>query len=126
MPPDLPVPYVLIVDDSEMVIDILSRMLTWLHVPFKTAASGREALELLEEGSFDIVMTDLLMPEMNGTELAQAIRAIPRYEKIKILAMSTENESIMYDKHLFDKVILKPIIRNALYDAIFGKTYNEE
>ena len=85
--------------------------------------------ELLRIGifsiAFDIVITDLLMPEMNGAELAEAIRSNPRYERIHILAMSTENESIMYDKKLFDKIMLKPIVRNALYNGIFADTQIE-
>ncbi len=116
-----PLPRVLIVDDSEMVLNILARMLTSLEVPYQAAQSGKEALEILERSFFNIVITDLLMPEMNGVELAKAIRAVPRHETIKIMAMSTENESIMYDKTLFDKVMLKPIIRNVLYNGIIGK-----
>lgn len=113
-------PHVLLVDDSKIVLNILDRMMKWHNISHRVALSPNAALDLLQKESFDIVMTDILMPQMNGDKLAEIIRSDPRYSKIRIIAMSTENESIMYDKSLFDKVILKPIVRNALRDCIFA------
>ncbi len=116
----IPVPRVLLVDDSEIVLNILERMLNWMKVPCRAVHSGKEALELLHSESFDLVLTDFLMPEMNGNSLASAIRTMPQGNEIRIVVMSTENESVMYDKSLFDHVMLKPIIRSALYDCLFN------
>ncbi|MDD3587707.1 MAG: PAS domain-containing protein, partial [Thermoguttaceae bacterium] len=119
-------PAVLVVDDAQMVLDILVQMLSKYHISVSMAHSGKEALECLEHQSFDIILTDMLMPEMSGTELAQKIRSMSQYKSMKIYAMSTENESIMYDKKLFDKVLLKPIKRKALNEIIFGNGTDEQ
>ncbi|MDO5580479.1 MAG: ATP-binding protein [Planctomycetia bacterium] len=115
------IPKVLIVDDSDLTLSILERMLARLEIPHAAVHSGKEALNLLVKEPFDIVLTDILMPEMKGDELALQIRAEPQFANIAIIAMSTENESVMYDKSLFDKVLLKPIISKDLYENIMGK-----
>ena len=72
---DPALPCILIVED-----DLLSRTLLELYLqqegyPFVSAVNGREALECFERSPFQIVITDWLMPEMDGTDLCRAIRS---------------------------------------------------
>ncbi|MFH1130990.1 MAG: response regulator [Pseudomonadota bacterium] len=73
-------PTVLVVEDEQHTRDILERvlvrdrMLRYQKVQVLTAADGVEALELFEKNSVDLIITDLLMPRMDGFELVKAIR----------------------------------------------------
>jgi CheY-like chemotaxis protein len=65
---------VLVVDDEEFVRETLAEMLVDLDHRVVTVDGGREALEKVSSGNFDLVFTDLAMPEMDGWETARAIR----------------------------------------------------
>ncbi len=62
------------VDDEEVVRETLAEMLTDLDHKVVTAACGRDAVEQLAHANFDLVFTDLAMPEMDGWETAREIR----------------------------------------------------
>ncbi|MEM7353221.1 MAG: diguanylate cyclase [Acidobacteriota bacterium] len=65
---------VLIVDDDEAVCQVLSIMLTDLGYEVETETDGRNALQLLHEGDFEIVLLDIVMPTLNGLQLIAQIR----------------------------------------------------
>lgn len=81
---------ILIVEDNEMNTLIVKRFLTNWGVGFEHAANGKEALESVIKDSFDLILMDLEMPEMNGYEAAIAIRALADEKKsaIPIIALS--------------------------------------
>lgn len=60
-------------------------------VKISEAASGFEALRLLPRGSFDLIVTDINMPDINGLELVQFIRKSERHREIPILLISTQS-----------------------------------
>lgn len=66
---------VLVVDDEQFVRETLAEMLVDLDHKVVTVDGGREAVEKVASGDFDLVFTDLAMPEMDGWETARAIRA---------------------------------------------------
>ena len=114
-------PRVLLVDDTPLNLKVLASMLKRLKVEYAAASSGKKALEFLRDGHFNIVLTDLLMPEMSGEELAQKIRSDPRCAGVRTAVVTAENDQTSFDPALFDRVIRKPISRNALYAHIFGR-----
>lgn len=65
----------LIVDDERVNLILTAKMVEKLGHEAECAPGGRKALELLRTGSFDLALLDLQMPDMNGLELARAIRA---------------------------------------------------
>jgi two-component system cell cycle sensor histidine kinase/response regulator CckA len=66
---------VLVVDDEELVLRFVDRVLRQADYRTTTAASGPEAIRVTaESGPFDILVTDLMMPEMTGDELARRLR----------------------------------------------------
>lgn len=69
---------ILLVDDEEQVIFVVSESLEKLGAEAEiiTASNGEEALEKIKETFFDLVITDLKMPKMDGTQLTEAIRSI--------------------------------------------------
>lgn len=67
-------PTILVVDDERLVADTLSEILESAGYVVLTAYDGWEALELVNKRKTDYVLTDVLMPRMNGVELAIAVR----------------------------------------------------
>ncbi|MDH3599581.1 MAG: response regulator, partial [Candidatus Tectomicrobia bacterium] len=65
---------VLVVDDDPTIRLLLSKFLEMQNCEAEAAASGEEALELLNAGQFDVIMADLQMPGMSGIEFAQVVR----------------------------------------------------
>jgi signal transduction histidine kinase/ActR/RegA family two-component response regulator len=69
---------VLLVDDDEMVRNVFCRMLATLGPHTEVASNGREAIRLFQERSYDLVLMDLHMPEMDGYQATAAMRAHER------------------------------------------------
>jgi len=66
---------ILIVEDDPMASDILQHALETVGHDVRTAANGRQAIEILRESSCAVVISDWEMPEMNGLDLCQAVRS---------------------------------------------------
>ncbi len=64
----------LIVDDDEAVCKVLTIMLTDLGYDVVTETDGRKALDILRDGEFDVILLDIVMPNVNGLELIDQIR----------------------------------------------------
>jgi len=77
---------VLIIDDEANVRDVLSRFFIKRGWPVHTAGDGREGLEICRTHPVDVVITDIVMPEMEGLETIKAIRK--ELPAIKIIAIS--------------------------------------
>jgi hypothetical protein len=67
--------FLLVVDDIEANRDVLSRRLKSQGHAVATAENGRQALEILRAANFDLVLLDIMMPEMNGYEMLQRLKA---------------------------------------------------
>lgn len=77
---------VLVVDDDPAVRDLVAAMLEGGGYPVAVASNGREALAMLASEGFDVIITDLVMPEQEGIETIKAIRL--DYPAAKVIAMS--------------------------------------
>ncbi|HZP68314.1 MAG TPA: hybrid sensor histidine kinase/response regulator [Pseudolabrys sp.] len=81
---------VLLVDDSPFFLNMLTPVLQAAGYSVTACASARDALTLLAEGRpFDVAITDIEMPDMNGFEFAEAVRADPRTADLPIIALSS-------------------------------------
>ncbi len=107
---------VLIVDDNATNRHILEVQLNaWGMTPV-SASSGREALEKLSAGRFDVVLLDLQMPEMDGVTLAREIR---KSGPIPLILLSSAGEVEIGDSgSLFKFQVPKPIRQSLLFDAL--------
>jgi CheY-like chemotaxis protein len=82
---------VLIVDDDFRNIFALTTMLELQEMAVQHAENGKDAVHLLQTGAtFDIVLMDVMMPQMDGYETIRAIRAMPELEKLPILAVTAK------------------------------------
>ncbi|MGA7682517.1 MAG: hybrid sensor histidine kinase/response regulator [Pseudolabrys sp.] len=81
---------VLLVDDSPFFLNMLTPVLQAAGYQVTTAGSAHDALALLRDSRpFDVVITDIEMPDMNGFQLAEAVRADPRTAELPVIALSS-------------------------------------
>ena len=80
----------LIADDSSTVRKFVAFALKTMNIECMAASDGMEALEMLPKADFDLVITDLNMPHLDGYELINSIRSNDKYEKIPIIILSSE------------------------------------
>jgi two-component system chemotaxis sensor kinase CheA len=81
---------VLLVDDSSFFRDMLSPVLKASGYKVHTAAGVEEALSLLAQGTrIDALVTDVEMPDKDGFQLVEALRADPRYAELPVIALSS-------------------------------------
>jgi len=91
---------ILVVDDSEFILEFLNELLTNEGFTVRTAADGAEAIRLLKDEHVDVLLTDLNMPTVNGMELVKRTRE--RYPDVIALIMTgyasleTAREAIVY------------------------------
>ena len=88
-------PRVLVVDDEEAVRDLIAKTLTMADYEVNTATDGQSALDLLKDTDFDLLITDLKMPGMDGLNvIRQARKLSPSLPIIIITGYSTEASAI--------------------------------
>ncbi len=91
----------LLVDDSQFFRNMLAPLLKASGYQVTLAASAAEALALKDEGAdFDLIVSDLDMPGMDGIELAERIKADPRWGKIPLIALSSHSNPRLVEKSL--------------------------
>ncbi|MCR5414166.1 MAG: transporter substrate-binding domain-containing protein [Kiritimatiellae bacterium] len=112
---------VLVVDDMAMNRKILGIHLGNMKIKdVRFAENGCEAMELMKEWTPDLVLTDMWMPEMDGTQLAEAMHRERSLAEIPVVAVTADVDvGSTYDMTLFAKVISKPVTGEKL-KSLFG------
>jgi CheY-like chemotaxis protein len=78
------------VDDDVRNIFALSSVLEDYGMDIKTADNGREAIAVAHQGELDVVLMDIMMPEMDGLETMREIRKIPNCKDLPIVAVTAK------------------------------------
>ncbi len=81
---------ILLVDDDVRNVFALSSVLEGYRMEVTFAENGREAVELVEQQEFDLVLMDMMMPEMDGYEAMRLIRQMPEHDKLPIIALTAK------------------------------------
>lgn len=121
----------LIVDDDRTIRYMLKRYKRWDHFGFKIedeASSGKEALKKLTMNAYDLVITDIKMPGMDGLELLHEVNSIKYEGCVMLLSTHSEFEYAQRGMRLgaFD-YMLKPVEEETLDEALGrAKTYLDE
>jgi chemosensory pili system protein ChpA (sensor histidine kinase/response regulator) len=112
---------VLLVDDSLSVRKVLARRLARLGFEVTTAQDGEEALELLREGRFDALVTDLEMPRLNGYELIETVRRRPATRDLPVVVITTRagrEHGELAHRLGADRYLTKPVDHDTLAETL--------
>ena len=111
---------VLIVDDAPTNLEMMEILLESFGLQHLTAESGQEALELLKDHQPLLALVDILMPGMDGLELARIIRKDPRHKHMPLVACTAlVHEPDKIEKSgLFDAFLYKPIGRQDMLNML--------
>lgn len=108
---------ILVVDDTAMNVKMLEDILTFKGYSVVTASGGREALLKLETEKPDLVLLDVMMPDLNGYEVCRSIRANPVTEMLPVVmvtALDSATERVNGIKAGADDFLAKPIDQQEL------------
>lgn len=108
---------VLVIDDEKNVLDIVKLALTKFGYDVQTASDGRQGIEKFDKGAFDVVITDIRMPGIDGNGVANHIRKSRRQET-PIIAISATPWLIRGKLDDFDCILSKPFTLKTLVNAV--------
>ena len=112
---------VLMVDDVPLNLLVVTKMLSRFDFRIRTASNGVEALRKVDEEKPDLILLDILMPEMDGFEALTRLRANPRTADIRIVLLSALNSTADIIKGFnlgANDFITKPIIMEKLISCV--------
>jgi len=119
---------VLIVDDYPTIRKTVRELAEGLGLTCREAENGLEAQARLRESRPDLVLSDLVMPEMDGFELVEAIKNSPEWRHIPVVVISTHADARYIFKALklgADDYLTKPATREML-ETVLGRLFDHE
>jgi two-component system, chemotaxis family, chemotaxis protein CheY len=81
---------ILLVEDNDALRGVISFNLMRAGYQVTVVTNGREALEALEHGPFDLVLSDQQMPKMTGIQLCEHIRELPQYQHVPFILLTAK------------------------------------
>jgi len=107
----------LLVEDEVGIRDAFALLLELEGFHVQTAVDGLDAIDLIARAPVDLVVTDLMMPRLDGMELARRIKARPGATP-PVVMITAASESAAEARALVDAVLVKPFDAHALLDTI--------
>jgi DNA-binding response OmpR family regulator len=89
---------VLVVDDEPNIVMSLRFLMEREGLDVEVAPTGEAALQALERAPADLVLLDVMMPQLDGFEVCQRIRADPRWAAVKIIMLTAKGREVERDK----------------------------
>lgn len=114
---------ILIVDDDDTTRKLIGLSLSATDYEIVEAASGADALQILENDSVDGMITDYNMPSMNGVELVRSLRSDHRWQQLPVVMVSccfTSDSVAAAETVGVAKCLRKPFRRQLLQDVVRG------
>ena len=112
---------ILAVEDNPVNLTVLRYTLERRHVPVDCVTSGRAAIEAASRRRYDMVLMDLQMPEMDGLKTTAALRQIPGYENVPIVALTANTADEVRERCRqagMQAFLSKPIESSELWAAV--------
>jgi DNA-binding NtrC family response regulator len=110
---------ILVVDDELLIRDLLYDFFAAKEWDVMVADGGFRAMDFLKNQRFDVVLTDLKMPDMNGLELTEKIRSL--YGDLPVIIMTgypSLDSAVAAIRHKVDDYVIKPFNVNQLFKTI--------
>ena len=122
---EAPDAHILVVDDNDMNLMVVKKLLTETKIQIDTAASGAECLRLTQSHHYDCILMDHLMPEMDGIECLHALRAQPAglCQDVPVVALTANagsDNQLLYRKEGFSGYLAKPVSGALLEAAVLS------
>lgn len=121
---------VLYVEDEESSRKQIASILSIFFASVATAVDGQDGWEQYEQGAFDLVITDISMPSMNGIELLQKIKSKEPLQKVVIISAHDNGDYLLSAiRYGADSFLLKPVEQEQLEDVLYkvsSAIYNEK
>ncbi|NDJ76775.1 MAG: response regulator [Chloroflexi bacterium] len=114
-------PKIVVVDDDHELLKLISMLLRRIGAEAHAFSHGQEALAFLQDETPDMVVLDLMLPDVDGLEILRQIRAQPRFETMPILILSAKADPNTIRQGLdqgADGYVTKPYIANSLIDRV--------
>ncbi len=120
-------PRVLVAEDDSSIRRLLASTLRRRRLEVEAVEDGAEALRALERGQWDVLVTDLMMPNVNGWELVRWLREHPEQRPSSVIVVSASDREALrdLDPHIVNAIFFKPFdvlqlgayVRNAACHA---------
>ena len=122
---EAPDAHILVVDDNDMNLMVVSRLLAATKVQIDTASSGAECLRLTQNHHYDCILMDHMMPEMDGIACLHALRSQPGglCQDVPVVALTANAGSgnqLLYRKEGFSGYLAKPVSGALLEAAVLS------
>ena len=122
---EAPEAHILVVDDNDMNLKVVRKLLSETKIHIDTASSGAECLKLTQIQHYDAILMDHLMPEMDGIECFHALRTQPGglCQNVPVIALTANagsNNQLLYRKEGFSGYLAKPVSGTLLEAAVLS------
>jgi CheY-like chemotaxis protein len=113
------VPVVVVVDDEPGLLRLFTRLLERLECQPVAAGGGTAALDILDQITPDLLILDLAMPEVNGYQVLQYVRGIPRLDTMKVMILTARPNMVPEVEALgIDCWVSKPVMPTDFLDIV--------
>ena len=122
---EAPDAHVLVVDDNDMNLTVVTKLLAATKVQIDTASSGMECLKLTQNHHYDCILMDHMMPEMDGIQCLHALRVQPGglCQDVPVVALTANagsDNQLLYRKEGFSGYLAKPVSGALLEAAVLN------
>ena len=114
---------VLVVDDEALTREVIAAMLDGVDIGIETAASGSEALEMVAAVHPDLVLLDMTMPDLDGTEVCRRLKADPALADVRVVMLTAHADALSRAAAQAagaDGYLVKPFSARDLFAVVEG------
>lgn len=112
---------ILIIDDSRDITDLLVKVLTAIGHQVSAATSGREGLELVKTGNFDIVFLDIAMPDFSGLDVINELVKVDQLRKSLVVLFTASSITDAEVEKLVELGVHSCLRKPVQIDTLFAK-----
>ena len=117
----MPQKHILVVDDDQNILALIKTILSQKDFRVTTALNGEIAVSLLQKDKFDAIITDAMMPQMDGNALAQLVKKDPKLKDLPIIMVTASKEADLVKKSFSSGCVLflpKPFTAASLLSLL--------